>query len=210
MLIRATRPYRGHADAGPKGVSWGSAIRTRTSSFKGYRATWLPRSPLEPFPRVELGHRRYRGRTDAGPKGTVRSATVRSTTVRSAGLEPALSTSSSWPLYRWSTSAWSRHPVPTRITGLTKARPQPCVTAPSCGSSAAGAGLEPTLRGSGPRGLPISRPGIAYGRRDSNAHRPFGLPALRMACLPFHHFHIVRHQGFEPRTSSLRGCCSDH
>jgi hypothetical protein len=26
--IRATRPYRGHADAGPKGVSWGSAIQT--------------------------------------------------------------------------------------------------------------------------------------------------------------------------------------
>jgi hypothetical protein len=26
--IRAARPYRGHADAGPKGVSWGSAIQT--------------------------------------------------------------------------------------------------------------------------------------------------------------------------------------
>jgi hypothetical protein len=152
--IRATRPYRGDEDAGPKGVSWGSAILTRTSSFKGYRAAWLPHSPLEPFPRVELGHRRYRGRTDAGPKGTARSATV-----RSAGLEPALSTSSTWPLYRWSTSAWSRG-------------------GPSRWSRAAGAGLEPTLRGSGPRGLPISRPGIACGRRDSNAHRPCGLPAF--------------------------------
>ena len=69
MPIRATRPYRGHVDAGPKGVSWGSAIRTRTSSFKGYRAAWLPVPPSEPFPRVELGLRPYRGRSDAGPKG---------------------------------------------------------------------------------------------------------------------------------------------
>ena len=33
---------------------------------------------------------------------------------------------------------------------------------------------------------------------------------LRMACIPFHHFRIVRRQGLEPRTSSLRGCYSDH
>ena len=117
MPIRAARPYRGHADAGPKGVSWGSAIRTRTFSFEAIGQ--LPHSPSEPSPRVELGHRPYRGRTDAGPKGALRSA----------GLEPALSTSSSWPLCRWSTSAWSRHPVPTRITGLTKARSRPRVTA---------------------------------------------------------------------------------
>ncbi len=134
MPIRAARPYRGHVDAGPKGVSWGSAIRTRTCSFKGYRAAWLPHSPTEPFPRVELGRRPYRERLDAGPKGAW-------ATVRSAGLEPALSTSSTWPGCRWSTSAWSRHPVPTRITGLTKARPQPCVTARAVEAVLPGAAL---------------------------------------------------------------------
>ena len=49
------------------------------------------------------------GRPDAGPKGTARLATV-----RSAGPGPAPSTSSTWPLFGCSTSAWSRHPVPTR------------------------------------------------------------------------------------------------
>ena len=42
MPIWATRPYRGPADAGPKGVSQGSAIGTRTPSCKGYRAVLGP------------------------------------------------------------------------------------------------------------------------------------------------------------------------
>src|SRR5690242_18620453 len=46
--IRATRPYRGPADAGPKGVSWGSAIRTRTNSFFRLSGCLLPHSPLGP------------------------------------------------------------------------------------------------------------------------------------------------------------------
>src|SRR6266849_9206615 len=112
--------------------------------------------------------------------------------VRSAGLEPALYTSSTCSLCRWSTSAWSRQPVPTRTAGLTKARSRPRVTA-----CAAGEGLEPPLRGSGPRGLPISRPGIECGRRDSNAH------ATRSELARYtgsRHSRIVRRQGLEPRT----------
>jgi hypothetical protein len=48
--IRATRPYRGPADAGQKGMSWGSAIRTRTNSFRDYRAACypIPHWALEP------------------------------------------------------------------------------------------------------------------------------------------------------------------
>ena len=200
MPIRATRPYRGHADAGPKGVSWGSAIRTRTSSFKGYRAAWLPDSPSEPFPRVELGHRPYRGRLDAGPKGTVRSA----------GLEPAPSTSSTWPLCRWSTSAWSRHPVPNRITGLTKARPQPCVTARAVEAVLPGQVSNLHCGGQGPVACQLADPASSAEDAIRTRTGRAAYQLLRMACLPFHHFRIVRHQGFEPRTISLRGCCSDH
>ncbi len=163
--IRATRPYLGHADAGPKGVSWGSAIRTRTNSFRDYRAAWLPHSPSAP-------------RVGPCPGGCVRSA----------GLEPALSTSSTWPGCRWSTSAWSRHPVPTRTAGLTRAGSQPCVTA-RCRAA-----LRPARR-------------TACGRRDSNAQAA----RSELARYPgSRHSRIVRHQGLEPRTVSLRGCCSDH
>ena len=66
VLIRATRPYRGHADAGPKGVSWGSAIRTRTSSFKGYRAAWLLEyERVEPSSGADPDHRPYEGQATA-------------------------------------------------------------------------------------------------------------------------------------------------
>ena len=50
--------------------------------------------------------------------------------VCSAGVEPATDGSSSRPLYlSWSTSTWSRHPVPTRAVRCTKAEPQPCAAA---------------------------------------------------------------------------------
>src|ERR1700722_15370476 len=50
--------------------------------------------------------------------------------VCSAGVEPATDGSSSRPLYlSWSTSTWSRHPVPTRAIRCTKAEPQPCAAA---------------------------------------------------------------------------------
>jgi hypothetical protein len=71
------------------------------------------------------------------------------------------------------TSAWSRRPVPTRTARLTGARPQAVR-----GGKAAGVGLEPTLRGPGPRGLPVADPAM------------------------------VRRQGLEPRHRRLRACCS--
>lgn len=50
--------------------------------------------------------------------------------VCSAGVEPATDDSSSRPLYQsWSTSTWSRRPVPTRAVRSTKAEPQPCAAA---------------------------------------------------------------------------------
>lgn len=158
--IRATRPYRGPADAGPKGVSWGSAIRTRTNSFRDYRAACYPI-----------------------PHGTLRSRALG--TVRSAGLEPALSTSSTWPLCRWSTSAEpssgadpDRRPYGGRVTAVCDGMPP---------------GRRPRL--------------TACGRRDSNAQAA----RSELARYPgSRHSRIVRHQGLEPRTVSLRGCCSDH
>lgn len=154
--IRATRPYRGPADAGPKGVSWGSAIRTRTNSFFRLSGCLLPHSPL-------------------GPRATCARQDLNLRCPRpQRGLDAA------------GVRARSRHPVPTRTAGLTGAGSQPCVTA--CR-----------------RGTPT--PATACGRRDSNAQAA----RSELARYPgSRHSRIVRHQGLEPRTVSLRGCCSDH
>ena len=61
MPIRAARSYQGHVDAGPKGVSWGSAIRTRTYSFKGYRATLVTPFPTGALPQGRTGPPRLQG-----------------------------------------------------------------------------------------------------------------------------------------------------
>lgn len=70
--------------------------------------------------------------------------------VCSAGVEPATDDSSSRPLYQsWSTSTWSRRPVPTRAVRSTKAEPQPCAAA-KLGNQ--GSNLDSS--GSGPDVLP--------------------------------------------------------
>ena len=79
--------------------------------------------------------------------------------MRPTGFEPAqplrTTGTSGQRVYRSATNAWSRHPVPTRITCLTGARSQPCVTAklPLMASN-----HEPP--GSEPGALPIELSGI--------------------------------------------------
>jgi hypothetical protein len=155
--IRATRPYRGPADAGPKGVSWGSAIRTRTNSFRDYRAACYPIPHRPPW-----------------SQGSVRSA----------GLEPALSTSSTWPLFRWSTSAEpssgadpDRRPYGGRVTAVCDGGPpggQARRTArglqgrPRTGPRAEGAIRTRKPRGLSSRGIPVPVTPASCAARDSN------------------------------------------
>ena len=81
----------------------------------------FPHRPSEPSPGADPGHLRYKGRVTTVCDGVV---------VRSAGVEPATSGISGRPLYQVGVRAhWSRHPVPTRITRLTRAGPQPCAAA---------------------------------------------------------------------------------
>jgi hypothetical protein len=89
--------------------------------------------------------------------------------------------------------------VPTRTAGLTGAGSQPCVTARMRATR------EPSpARGAEPAGLAPHR--TACGRRDSNAQAA----RSELARYPSsRHSRIVRRQGLEPRTVSLRGCCSD-
>jgi hypothetical protein len=97
--------------------------------------------------------------------------------VRSARLELALSTSSTWSLCRWSTSARSRHPVSNRAIRRTKAKPQAVR-----GGEAAHPGLEPgKLSVQSRAGLPIPPVSIECGRCDSNAHA-IGFEPIRYAC----------------------------
>lgn len=144
--IRATRPYRGHADAGPKGVSWGSAIRTRTNSFRDYRAACYP------IPHRTLGPRSLRcARQDVNlrcprPQRGLDAAGVR---------------------------ARSRHPVPTRTAGLTGAGSQPCVTACRRDGGpgllrAEGAIRTRKPRGLSSRGIPVPVTPASCATRDLN------------------------------------------
>lgn len=89
--------------------------------------------------------RPYQGRADADPKGIVPGAGLEpacacfkgrpgcrqpTPEVRSAGLEPASTWSSTMSVYLFAARAQeSRHPVPTRVIRRTKAEPQPCAAA---------------------------------------------------------------------------------
>ena len=133
--------------------------------------------------------------------------------MRSAGLEPALSTSSTWPGCRWTTSAWSRHPVPTRITSLTKARPQPCVTARAakavlpgqvsnlhCGgqSPVACQLADPALRAEGAtrtRGTRVGKQGLEPRQSWSQTRRAY----------PYATSREVEMAGIEPAAATLAG-----
>ena len=187
MPIRATRPYRGLADAGPKGVSWGSAIRTRTASFKGYRAAWLPHSP-------------HWGPSPGSNWATTLTGGGR-TPVRRALRARRLCARQDLNL---------RCPRPQRGLSTAGVRARGAVGARAVGAELPGQVSNLHCGGQGPVACRLADPASRAEGAIRTRTGPAAYQLLRMACLPFHHFRIVRRQGFEPRTSSLRGCCSDH
>jgi hypothetical protein len=94
---------------------------------------------------------------------------------------------------RWATRTWSRHPVPTRVTRLTRARPQPCAAAklailasnqetpgpgpggsaifPQWPSGAEGASRTRKPRGLSSRGIPVPFTPAWCATRDLNPDR---------------------------------------
>jgi hypothetical protein len=132
----------------------GASSRTRTGTFcvQGRRASDCAKEAnpgvLRPTPR---GAARIRDRTLGGSRTRINVA-----------LDHAR-------LPACGTSAWSRHPVPTRISRLTGARSQPCVTAslPGLESNQRALGSEPRRDASNPPG--ISAEGAI------RTHRPRGL-----------------------------------
>jgi hypothetical protein len=161
-------------------MSWGSAIRTRISRLQGPAGCRypIPHRSLLPDPNRDLprtGRLRFRlrqGGESRAPRptagGAVRMAPGSYARGESdphqPGSRPGRSTSCG-------TSAWSRHPVPTRISRLTRARPQPCATA-----SLAILVSNQETPGSGPGGSANSPNGHQCGRCDSNAQAArFGL-----------------------------------
>jgi hypothetical protein len=147
VLTRAATPYQGVADADPAGMSWAPGIRTRKLSVQ--RPSGSAGSPIahqEPSPECAgLGCRPYRGRPVAGPKGKYAR---RDSNPQIHGPRPCPSASCG-------TSAWSRHPVPTRIIRRTKAEPQPCAAAwlPGLESNQRGHGSEPCWAAGSPPGI---------------------------------------------------------
>lgn len=98
--------------------------------------------------------------------------------VRSAGFEPAPPAPRAGASTGWATSVWSRRPVPTRATRLTKARSQAV-----CGGGAPWQGFEPQSRDSEPRVLPLDD----QGRSDTSTSartRTWGLPLRKRALSP--------------------------
>jgi hypothetical protein len=93
----------------------------------------------------------------------------------------------------WATSTWSRHPVPTRVTRLTRAGPQPCAAAklailasnqetpgpgpggsavfPQWPSCAEGASRTRKPRGLSSRGIPVPFTPARCATRDLNPDR---------------------------------------
>jgi hypothetical protein len=79
----------------------------------------------------------YKGTTDAGPEGM---CARRESNPQHPPPQDGLSAS-------WSTSTWSRYPVPTRVVRGTKAEPQPCASAElgNQGSNLDSSGPEPDV-----------------------------------------------------------------
>ncbi len=106
--------------------SWGSRARTCTSEFRlltqNQACCQLHHSPLRALGRIRTVNLTLTRRllfSQLSYKGLVRSA----------GLEPASPTSSTWRLCRWATNARSRRPVSNRAARVTSAGPQPCAAA---------------------------------------------------------------------------------
>ena len=129
--------------------------------------------------------RSYKERPVTGPGGIVCQA----------GFEPATSRPSTWRLCRWATSTWSRHPVPTRVSRLTGAGPQPCAAAklPGQDSNLRALGSEPRRDASNP-------PGTAYAARGSNSVPRSKNPVHHPSCLQ----RLERIAGIEPASSARR------
>jgi hypothetical protein len=175
---RAPRPYQGHGDADPKGIAGRtglepvSLIRVQSPAAPADRAT----GHREPFPSADLGGPPLQEAGGRRSKGHC---------VRPPGLEPGLPSRELAPRASASaysaTSAWSRHPVPTRIIRRTKTEPQAVR-----GGKAAPRGFEPRFAASEAAVLPFKRKGIVYGRRESNAQAArFGLArSARLPSLP--------------------------
>jgi hypothetical protein len=113
---RAARPYRGHADADPEGMSWGSATRTRISRCQGPAGCRYPTPHRSPHRVLPPAGTVYRAIPVVGPKGTYAR---RESNPDQPGPRPGPSTR----------AHVSRHLVPTRAIRRTKAKPQPCAAA---------------------------------------------------------------------------------
>jgi hypothetical protein len=135
----------------------------------------------------------HRGAVTAVCGGRVRSV------VRSVGLEPTTSSTSCWRLCQsWATSAWSRYPVPTRVTRRTKAEPQPCAAAKLPGLESNQ--CEPRFRAS----VGCQQP-ARYRLREAGAE-PRNDHVLGVADWP--HSRMVRRERLERSPRRLRVCCS--
>ena len=100
------------------------------------------------------------------------------------------------PPTRWATRTWSRHPVPTRITGLTRAGPQAVR-----GGEAGHPGIEPGKSpGSEPGGSANSPNGHRYGRGELNSQTT---RFERARYAGSRHARLVRRLGLEPSTRRL-------
>lgn len=105
-------------------------------------------------------------------------------------------------VYHSATSAWSRHPVPTRAARLTRAGPQPCAAAELTG-------LESNQRAPDPEsGRDASNPpAIEYGRGESNSQTT---RFERARYASSRHARLVRREGHDPSQPGLRVRCTAH
>ena len=141
-----------------------------------------------PSPGSNWAGRPYKGPPDAGPKGITYAR--RDSNPHLLGPQPS-------PSAICGTSAQSRHPVPTRITRCTRARPQPCAAAKLAilASNQETPGPEPGGSANSPNGHQGAEGAI-------RTHMPRGLSSRGMP-VPFTPAR-VRRQGLEPRTNGLR------
>ena len=132
-------------------LSWASSACERltgfepaTSTVARWRSCLLSYNRMEPSPGADPGGTPIPGASGRRSEGHRSGSRGQ---VRSAGLEPAITWSSTMPVYLFAARAQkSRHPVPTRAIRRTKAEPQPCAAAklPSLDSNQEPLGSEPS------------------------------------------------------------------
>jgi hypothetical protein len=154
---------------------------------------------MEPSPGADPGGtpiRRASGRRSKGQAAMPSTHPGRNCCVRSAGLEPSSTWSSTMSVYLLAARAQeSRHPVLTRAIRRTKVEPQPCAAAklPGQDSNLRALGSEPRRDASNP-------PGIAYAARGSNSVPRSKSPVHHPSCLQ----RLERIAGIEPAFSAWR------